>query len=113
MNTTTMPPVAEMTKAYQQNDASYNGLFFVAVRTTGIFCRPACPARKAMAAGYRPCKRCRPLETDEQPKWATTLLADIERDPSARISDSDLKARGIDPATVRPHFLRPDRVTFQ
>jgi AraC family transcriptional regulator of adaptative response/methylated-DNA-[protein]-cysteine methyltransferase len=124
---TTMPPVAEMERAYQKSDASYNGLFFVAVRTTGIFCRPTCPARKplprnvefygsvrdALAAGFRPCKRCHPTETDEQPAWATKLLADIERDPSARISERDLKARGIDPATVRRHFLRQYGLTFQ
>jgi len=71
----TMPPTAEMERAYLERDASYNGVFFVAVRTTAIFCRPTCPARKphpknveyfptaraALSAGYRPCKRCRPL----------------------------------------------------
>jgi AraC family transcriptional regulator of adaptative response/methylated-DNA-[protein]-cysteine methyltransferase len=69
--------------------------------------------RDALAAGFRPCKRCHPTETDEQPAWATKLLADIERDPSARISERDLKARGIDPATVRRHFLRQYGLTFQ
>ncbi|HZZ82780.1 MAG TPA: methylated-DNA--[protein]-cysteine S-methyltransferase [Gemmataceae bacterium] len=127
MNTTLLPPVAEMERAYLDNDASYNGLFFVAVRTTGIFCRPTCPARKplprnvefygsvreALAAGYRPCKRCRPTESDDQPAWAASLLADIERNPSTRISERDLKARGIDPATVRRHFLRQYGLTFQ
>ena len=61
-----MPQTAEMERAYLKGDASYNGVFFLGVRTTGIFCRPTCPARKplpksveyfpttraALAAGY-------------------------------------------------------------
>ena len=72
-----LPPRAEMERAFLASDATYNGLFFTAVRTTGIFCLPACPARKplpknveffatvkdAVFAGYRPCKRCRPTES--------------------------------------------------
>src|SRR5438552_10354293 len=105
----TMPPAAEMERAYQNRDATYNGLFFLGVRTTGIFCRPTCPARKplpknveyfptaraALVAGYRPCKRCRPLESDDEPTWAADLLADVEKDPSARITESELRKRGI------------------
>jgi AraC family transcriptional regulator of adaptative response/methylated-DNA-[protein]-cysteine methyltransferase len=123
----TMPPIAEMERARLQRDAAYNGLFFVAVRTTGIFCRPTCPARTplpknveyfptaraALVAGYRPCKRCRPLDADDQPSWAAELLAEVERDPAARITEGDLRARGIDPATVRRFFLRRFGMTFQ
>ncbi len=122
-----MPPIAEMERAYLQRDGSYNGLFFLGVRTTAIFCRPVCPARKplpknveyfpaakdALVAGYRPCKRCRPLETSDQPPWVADLLAEVERDPAARITDDDLRSRGIDPATVRRHFLRAYGMTFQ
>lgn len=122
-----MPPATEMERAYLERDASYTGLFFLGVRTTGIFCRPTCPARKplptnveyfptaraALVAGYRPCKRCRPLESDDQPPWAADLLVDVERDPSTRITDGELKARGIDPATVRRYFLRRYGLTFQ
>lgn len=122
-----LPPTAEMTRAYLEGDAAYNGLFYLGVRTTGIFCRPTCPARKplpknveyfptpraALASGYRPCKRCRPLELDEQPQWATDLIADLERAPSARITEGDLRARGIDPATARRYFLRNYGMTFQ
>ncbi len=123
----TLPPTAEMERAYRSRDAAYNGLFFVGVRTTGIFCRPTCPARsphpqnveyfpsaaEALFAGYRPCKRCRPMATDDQPEWAASLLAEVENNPSARITEADLKARGIDPATVRRHFLRQYGMTFQ
>lgn len=120
-------PTAEMERAYLERDASYDGLFFLGVRSTGIFCRPTCPARKplpknveyfsspraALVAGYRPCKRCRPLEWDDQPPWAAALLADVERDPAFRITDGDLRARGIDPSTVRRYFLRRYGMTFQ
>jgi AraC family transcriptional regulator of adaptative response/methylated-DNA-[protein]-cysteine methyltransferase len=123
----TMPPIDEMQRAYLASDPEYNGLFILAVRTTGIFCRPTCKARKplprnveyfatareALAAGYRPCKRCRPLEVDEQPEWASQLLSDVEHDPSARITDADLRSRGIDPATVRRYFKRRYGMTFQ
>ncbi|WP_397571460.1 bifunctional transcriptional activator/DNA repair enzyme AdaA [Schlesneria sp. T3-172] len=123
----TLPPVAEMEQAYLNRDASYDGLFFLGVRTTGIFCRPTCPARsplprnveyfpsvaKALFAGYRPCKRCRPMAEVNQPDWAAALLAEIDADPGRRITESDLRSRGLDPATARRHFLRNYGMTFQ
>ncbi|WP_033445613.1 bifunctional transcriptional activator/DNA repair enzyme AdaA [Ornithinibacillus scapharcae] len=62
-------------------DRKYDGLFFTAVKTTKIYCRPSCKSRKPKkinvdfyldrmeveVAGYRPCKRCRP-EVDESPE---------------------------------------------
>jgi len=122
-----MPPGREMERAYLERDAAYDGLFFLGVRTTATFCRPTCPARKplpknveyfptagaALFAGYRPCKRCRPLEPDARPPWVSKLLEDVERDPATRITECDLKARGIDPATVRRFFLREFGMTFQ
>lgn len=123
----TLPPLAEMEQARLRRDPAYNGLFIVGVRTTAIFCRPTCPARSPLAknveyfptaaaalfAGYRPCKRCRPMAIDDQPDWAATLIDDVERNPAARISEGDLKRRGIDPATVRRHFLKNYGMTFQ
>lgn len=64
----------EMERAFYASDPSWDGRFVVAVRTTGIFCRPSCRVRKplpknitfladaaeARAAGYRPCLRCQP-----------------------------------------------------
>jgi len=122
-----LPPIAEMQHAYQRRDAAYDGLFFIGVRTTAVFCRPTCPAKsplpknveffataaEALFAGYRPCKRCRPMEITNQPTWATKLIEDVERDPAGRISEADLRSRGIDPATVRRHFLRNYGMTFQ
>lgn len=122
-----LPPVKEMQRAYLASNAEYDGLFFLGVRTTGIFCRPTCRARKplprnveyfatpeeAIAAGYRACKRCRPTDADDSPPWASRLLAEIETSPTTRITDADLKARGIDPATVRRHFTRKYGMSFQ
>ena len=45
MNLNLLPSRTEMERAAHNKDASYDGVFFVAVRTTGIFCRPSCPAR--------------------------------------------------------------------
>jgi AraC family transcriptional regulator of adaptative response / DNA-3-methyladenine glycosylase II len=73
-------------RAARARDARFDGLFFTAVKTTRIFCRPVCPARTplrknveyffnasaAQAAGYRPCLRCRPEVSPDQPVWAGT-----------------------------------------
>jgi AraC family transcriptional regulator, regulatory protein of adaptative response / methylated-DNA-[protein]-cysteine methyltransferase len=124
----TLPPLKEMERAYKQRDASFDGLFFLAVRTTGIFCRPSCPARKplssnveyysspreAVFAGYRPCKRCRPMETDgKPPEWVGQLFSTIEENPSARYSDAYLRSINVDPARARRFFLKNYGMTFQ
>lgn len=98
----TLPSILEMERAYKKSDESYDGIFYFAVRSTGIFCRPSCSARKplpknveyfstareAIFAGYRPCKRCRPLEVrGTPPDWVTKLLNIIETDPAVRYND--------------------------
>jgi AraC family transcriptional regulator of adaptative response/methylated-DNA-[protein]-cysteine methyltransferase len=76
----TLPPPDEMYRALLERDETYEGSFLAAIRTTGIFCRPGCRAKKprrenveffadpnaAMRAGYRPCLRCRPLESGRE-----------------------------------------------
>src|SRR6516165_470347 len=124
----TLPPIKEMERAVNNRDASYDGIFFVAVRTTGIFCRPSCPSRRtltknreyfatakeAIFAGYRPCKRCRPLETDGRPpEWVAQLLGEVERDPQRRWRDRDLRRLAIDPARARRFFMKHYGMTFQ
>ena len=122
------PNHTEMDRAFRNRDGSYDGIFYVAVRTTGVFCRPSCPARKplpenveffptsreALFGGYRPCKRCEPLKAGgELPPWISTLLKRVEDDPSARIKDADLRASGIEPAKARRFFLNRFGMTFQ
>lgn len=126
-DTPTLPPAAELERAFRARDASYDGVFYAGVRTTGIFCRPSCPARKplpknveyfaaarqAIFSGYRPCKRCRPLETGVGlPAWAADLISRVERHPDVRIRDADLRALGLEPARVRRTFLRHFGLTF-
>jgi AraC family transcriptional regulator of adaptative response / DNA-3-methyladenine glycosylase II len=73
-------------RALLTRDARFDGRFFTAVKTTGIFCRPICPARTpkrsscsffltaaaALEAGYRPCLRCRPEASPGSPAWSLT-----------------------------------------
>ena len=92
-----LPQPDELYRALLARDPSYDGLFVVGVKTTRVFCRPTCPARKPMArnveffattseaqaAGYRACRRCRPLERPgEHPAWVRQVLhlLDDERD---------------------------------
>ena len=91
--------------AIQRRDPAMDGLFFTAVRTTRIYCRPVCPARTpargnvtfhasaaaAQAAGYRPCLRCRPETAPDSPAWAGTL-ASIHR--ALRLIDDGALAEG-------------------
>jgi len=124
----TMPSTIEMEHAFRRRDATYDGIFFLAVRTTGIFCRPSCPARKplvqnveffatageALAAGYRPCKRCRPLHADGRPpEWVERLLMALDQNPEARLTDASLRAMNIDPVRARRHFRQHYGLTFQ
>lgn len=124
---TQLPPTSEMEAAYRRSDASYDGLFYLGVRTTGVFCRPSCPARKPLAknveyfasvrdaifAGYRPCRRCHPLEVPgAHPAWVTRLIGEVQRDPGRRIRDQDLREMGIEPARVRRYFRRRYGMTF-
>ncbi|MEE8295715.1 MAG: Ada metal-binding domain-containing protein [Sphingomonadales bacterium] len=73
-------------KALLERDPAFDGKFFVCVKTTGIFCRSICPARKphqhncdfaltreeAEAKGFRACKRCRPETAPGSPAWKGT-----------------------------------------
>ncbi|MFQ5702260.1 MAG: Ada metal-binding domain-containing protein, partial [Acidobacteriota bacterium] len=123
-----LPAVTEMYEALVARDAGYEGIFFVGVKTTGVFCRPTCAARKpraenveffassadALAAGYRPCKRCRPLELNGRvPDWLRSLLDRVERDPCRRWKDAELRALGVDPVRVRRWFKANHGITFQ
>ena len=45
MNTTPLPSETEMYRAMRERDTTYDGIFFTGVKTTGIFCRPGCPAK--------------------------------------------------------------------
>ncbi|WP_366788448.1 methylated-DNA--[protein]-cysteine S-methyltransferase [uncultured Chryseobacterium sp.] len=116
-----------MYEASYTKDVSFEGIFWMGVKTTGIFCRPTCTARKpkfenvefffntkeAMLKGYRPCKVCRPLENlDATPQYIKELLKEITDDPTLKLKDYDLVQRGLEPATVRRWFLKHHGITF-
>ncbi len=118
----------EYYQAIINKDAKFEGIFITAVKTTGIFCRPTCTARKpkrenvefykntkeAVLLGYRPCKVCKPLESiGETPQHIRIILAEINKKPFVKIKDSDLKQRGIEPNAVRRWFLKHHGMTFQ
>ncbi len=98
-----------------------------AVRTTGIFCRPGCAARlpkpenveffaesrEALAAGYRPCKRCQPLTPAETPPpWLAPLLDEVDREPTRRWRDNDLRRLGWSPPRIARWFKQHHGMTF-
>ncbi len=128
MNEPRLPDTDTMYRALVERDPSFDGLFFTGVTTTGIFCRTTCTARKpkrenvvffptahdAMLAGYRPCRVCRPIEPPgTTPEPVRRLLADVEADPALRLSETDLRDRGIDPAGLRRWFKKNHGMTFQ
>jgi AraC family transcriptional regulator of adaptative response/methylated-DNA-[protein]-cysteine methyltransferase len=123
-----LPPADMMYRALVNRDSSFEGIFFVGVRTTGIFCRPTCSAKKparqnvdffstpseALHGGYRPCLRCRPMDPDKRPpELIERLRAEVERAPGGRLTDKELAALSIDPSTARRQFKRHYGMTFQ
>ena len=111
--------------AVTERDRSFNGRFFFAVRTTGVFCLPSCGARlprrenvtfhatptAAEAAGYRACKRCKPLEWQAEAGLSAPIAeacklldrADVDERPDlAAIA----RKVGLAPATLTRRFQR-------
>lgn len=115
-------------RAIVNRDSSYEGIFIVAVKTTKIFCRPVCTARKpkrdnvtfydtpkeALLHGFRPCKVCHPLEqAGETPAPIKELIQEFHNKPYLRIRDADLRDRGIEPSQIRRWFKKNHNMTFQ
>ncbi len=116
-----------MVQAFLERDAAYQGVFYTGVRSTGIFCRVGCPARTpredqleffpttrdAVFAGFRPCKRCRPIEAPgAPPAWLKMLLDAVDGDPESRWTDSDIRALRLHPDRVRRWFQKNHGMTF-
>ncbi len=94
-------------RAVQSKDARFDGWFVTAVRTTGIYCRPSCPAitpkrgnvefflaaATAQQHGYRACKRCRPDATPGSPQWNTR--ADVVGRAMRLIADGLVDRDGV------------------
>ena len=123
-----LPPNDTMYQALVNRDSSFEGIFFVGVRTTGIFCRPTCSAKKparqnveffpspneALLGGYRPCLRCQPMDPARPaPELIQRLRAEVEKAPDGRLTDKELSSLAIDPSTARRQFKRYYGMTFQ
>jgi AraC family transcriptional regulator of adaptative response / DNA-3-methyladenine glycosylase II len=103
-------------RAAASRDARFDGVFYVAVHTTGIYCRPSCPAitprrrnvsfypsaAAAQGAGYRACRRCRPDVTPGSPLW------DVKADTTGRamrlIADGVVDREGVDGLAARTGY---------
>jgi AraC family transcriptional regulator of adaptative response / DNA-3-methyladenine glycosylase II len=100
-------------EALRSRDARFDGRFFTAVLTTGIYCRPVCPARPpgranvrffpcaaaAEEAGFRPCRRCRPEASPGTPAWlgtSATVLRGLRL-----ISEGVVEKGGIEELALR------------
>jgi AraC family transcriptional regulator of adaptative response/methylated-DNA-[protein]-cysteine methyltransferase len=121
-----LPSRAELLRAFREKNAEYDGVFYVAVKTTGIFCRPSCPStpkpenveffgsvKECVFAGYRPCKRCDPLGANgTPPAWVAELIRRVDSNPDARITAADLRAAGVTPERARRWFQQHYGMSF-
>jgi AraC family transcriptional regulator of adaptative response / DNA-3-methyladenine glycosylase II len=94
-------------RAVTSRDERFDGMFFTAVRTTGIYCRPSCPARtpkpenvrfyrsaaEAQTAGYRACRRCRPDVSPGAPEW--NMRADLVGRAMRLVADGIVDREGV------------------
>jgi AraC family transcriptional regulator, regulatory protein of adaptative response / methylated-DNA-[protein]-cysteine methyltransferase len=123
--------MSDITHEYYQalldKNSEYEGVFYLGVKSTGVFCRPTCPARKpkfenceffetpqqALLASYRPCLRCRPLSHPNQVSELIQMLVNaVEDNPEKRWKDSDFEALCVDASTARRQFKKRFGMTF-
>ncbi|MBX9621972.1 MAG: trifunctional transcriptional activator/DNA repair protein Ada/methylated-DNA--[protein]-cysteine S-methyltransferase [Alphaproteobacteria bacterium] len=117
----------EYYQALLDKDPEYEGIFYVGVKSTGVFCRPTCAARKpklenceffetaqeALLASFRPCKRCRPLSHPNQvSELVTTLVNAVEANPEKRWKWRDFQELSVDESTARRQFKKRFGMTF-
>jgi AraC family transcriptional regulator of adaptative response/methylated-DNA-[protein]-cysteine methyltransferase len=117
----------EFYKALLNKNAEYEGVFYAGVKTTGVFCRPTCPARKpkfencefyqtaeeALLASFRPCLRCRPLSHPNHVSDLVRILVDaVEANPEKRWKTRDFDELCADASTARRQFKKRFDMTF-
>lgn len=100
-------------RAVKSKDRRFDGVFYTAVHTTGIYCRPSCPARTpafrnvsffptaaaAQTAGFRACKRCLPDATPGSPDW--DVAADVAGRAMRLIADGVVDRDGVEGLATR------------
>lgn len=119
--------IQEYYQALIHKDSAYEGIFYVGVKTTGVFCRPTCPAKKpklenceffatakeALLASFRPCQRCQPLSHPNQVSDLVRFLVKaVEANPEKRWKEQDFRELSIDVSTARRQFKKRFGMTF-
>lgn len=114
-------------QALLNREPGFVGIFFVGVKTTGVFCIATCRARKpklenvefytsfkeALDNGYRPCKICKPTENaNTAPKQVEQAIKMVKDAPKEKISDEQLRQNQISPEAVRRWFKKNYGITF-
>lgn len=127
MKISNLPDAEKLYEAVVARDSAFEGLFYFGVKTTGIFCRPTCHAKKpkpenvtfykstqeALNDGFRPCKVCNPMSpAGNSPRWMKGLLKEIQDNPGTPLSDCELRERNVDPARLRRWFKKNHGMTF-
>ncbi len=117
----------EYYKALIDKNPEYDGIFYVGVKTTGVFCRPTCSARKpkyenceffrkakeALLASFRPCLRCKPLSHPNHVSDLVRMLVEaVEANPEKRWKTADFSDISIDESTARRQFKKRFGMTF-
>ena len=114
------PDEAEALAAFARRDRDYGGRFVVAVTSTGVFCRPSCPARRpraehirilpdaaaTLADGYRSCRRCLPDDLSREARAVAAALVAMQRRGGAGSRDELAAECGHSPDHLRRRFVR-------
>lgn len=128
MQITDEQQIADYYRALVARAADHVGIFYVGVKTTGVFCIATCRARKpkrenvifytgfkeAIDAGFRPCKVCRPTENAHAaPPDVAKAIDWVRQHPKERLTDGQLRSWGISPERIRRWFQQHYGMSFQ
>ena len=118
----------EMYNFAKNCNREYDGKFFVAVKTTSIFCIPSCKAKfplpqnleffetkeEALSSGYRGCRRCYSDKWPfNDPPWLSEIENYMKQNLLNRISEKELSdIAGVDPTTLRRYFKKKHKISL-
>ncbi|MEM1137021.1 MAG: methylated-DNA--[protein]-cysteine S-methyltransferase [Bacteroidota bacterium] len=127
MHITDKEKITTYYQALLDRKQSFVGIFYVAVKTTSVFCIATCRARKpklenvifyttfkeALAHGYRPCKVCKPTENaNEAPEQVKVAIGLVKDNPKEKITDYYMRKNNLSPEFIRRWFKKNYNITF-